>query len=182
MAYFDPNTTVDSKARNTSVIPIKEGQFLITTDTRSLFYDLGDKRIQLTDILVLDTEAERAALLAPVNTFYFVKDTGSLWRYMDGTWLEWPCSGSKGAIINYVEKTLTAAGWSNSQQVVSVDGLSAEQNGVVGLSQKISASEYEAAGSASMYVCGQADGSLTIALGGDKPTCDIPIALILFAD
>ena len=51
MAYFDPNTTVDSKVRDGSIIPIKEGQFLMTTDTRSIFYDLGDRRIQLTDIL-----------------------------------------------------------------------------------------------------------------------------------
>lgn len=182
MAYFDPNTTVDSKARNTSVIPIKEGQFLMTTDTRSIFYDLGDSRIQLTDILEIDTENERQALIAPVNKFYFVKDTGELWRYSNGDWLEWPNGGAVGSVSEPVNATLTVNGWVDSKQVVSVDGLTAAQNGVVGLSQDITAAEYEVAGSASMYICGQADGSFTIALGGDKPTCDIPIVLILFAD
>ena len=40
--------------------------------------------------------------------------------------------------------------------------------------------EREAAGGADMYACAQAAGSLTIALGGDKPTCDIPITIVLF--
>lgn len=179
MAYFDPNTTVDSKVRDTSIIPIKEGQFLMTTDTRSIFYDLGDSRIQLTDILEIDTEVQRQGLIAPVNKFYFVKDTGVLWRYNNGTWLEWPAGASAGAVSRSIEATLTVSGWTNNQQVVSIDGLSAEQNGIVGLSQSISAVELEAAGAAAMYACAQADGSFTIALGGDKPTCDIPITVIL---
>ena len=79
--YFNPNITVESKAKSVSIIPIKAGQFLMTTDTRSIFYDLEDSRIQLTDILELDTEVERQALIAPVNKFYFIKDTGAL--YLD---------------------------------------------------------------------------------------------------
>ena len=99
MAYFDPNTTVDSKVGDGSIIPIKEGQFLMTTDTRSIFYDLGDRRIQLTDILELNTEAERKALIAPVNKFYFIKDSGALWRYNNGAWIEWPSGGSGGIVL-----------------------------------------------------------------------------------
>ena len=179
MKFFDANTTVDSKARNTSVIPIKEGQFLMTTDTKSIFYDLGDKRIQLTDILEIDTEQERQALIAPVNKFYFVKDTGALWRYNNGTWIAWQNSGASGKISKSIDLVLTAAGWTNWQQIVAVDGLTAAQNGVVGISQDIAAAEREAVSAAEMYVCGQTTGAFTIALGGDKPTCDIPITLIL---
>lgn len=176
MAYFNPNITVDSKARDLSIIPLKEGQFLMTTDTKSIFYDLGDSRIQLTDILEISTESERQALVAPVNKFYFVKDTGALWRYNNGTWLEWP-SGASGS--RSVDTTLTVAGWSDSQQTISISGLTATQNGVAGMSQDISVAEREAVSAAELYVCGQADGSFTIAYGGEKPTCDIPITVIL---
>jgi len=177
--YFNPNITVESKAKSVSIIPIKAGQFLMTTDTRSIFYDLEDSRIQLTDILELDTEVERQALIAPVNKFYFIKDTGALWRYNNGVWLEWPSSGEAGKVSKAINTTLTVAGWVNGSQIVTVNGLKADQNGIVGMSQDISTAEREAVAAAELYVCGQANGSFTVGLGGDKPTCDIPITLIL---
>ena len=75
--------------------------------------------------------------------------------------------------------TLAVSNWTNNRQVIAVDGLTADQNGVVGLSQDVSTAERETVASAELYVCGQADGSFTIAYGGDKPTYDIPITLIL---
>ena len=90
-------------------------------------------------------------------------------------------SGVSGEVSRTVDVTLTVAGWGdNVQYVVPVEGLMANQNGVVGLSQGISQAEREAAANADMYVSGQADGSFTITRGGDKPTRDIPIPLILF--
>lgn len=79
-----------------------------------------------------------------------------------------------------VTATLTVAGWENGQQTISVDGLTADQNGIIGLTQDISTAEKEAVRAAEMTVCGQSDGTLTIAMDGDKPTCDIPVVIILF--
>jgi len=180
MSYFDPNTTVESKVRDTSIIPIKDGQFLMTSDTKCIFYDLGDKRIQLTDILEIDTEQERQGLLAPVNKFYFVKDTGSLWKYHNGVWREWPSAGAGSVVSRAIDLTLTAAGWTNGNQIISVEGLTAAQNGIVGMAQTISTAEHDAAAGAKLYLSEQAEGSFTIALAGDQPECDIPITLILF--
>ena len=59
------------------------------------------------------------------------------------------------------------------------DGMTADTDGVVGISQLISDAELEAVKSAELYVCGQGDGTLTIAAFGDVPTCDIPIVVIL---
>lgn len=87
--------------------------------------------------------------------------------------------GIEGKVSRSVNATLTVAGWENNRQVVNVDGLTVTQNGVVGLSQDISTAEREAVASAELYVCGQADGSFTVAYGGDKPTYDIPITIIL---
>ena len=87
--------------------------------------------------------------------------------------------GISGEISRSVNATLTVAGWENNRQIVEIGGLTANQNGVVGLSQDISTAERETVASAELYICGQADGSFTVAYGGDKPTYDIPITLIL---
>ena len=87
--------------------------------------------------------------------------------------------GISGEISRSVNATLTVAGWENNRQIVEIEGLTANQNGVVGLSQDISTAERETVASAELYICGQADGSFTVAYGGDKPTYDIPITLIL---
>ena len=80
--------------------------------------------------------------------------------------------GISGEISRSVNATLTVAGWENNRQIVEIEGLTANQNGVVGLSQDISTAERETVASAELYICGQADGSFTVAYGGDKPTYD----------
>lgn len=221
MAYVKFNTSVKSKATDTSVIPVTDGQFLIVTDTKQLMYDFGATRITLGDIIELDTEAERVALLTPLDKFYFVKDTKVLWRYTSGAWQSWadattvsnhvsatilstdgvhglrydatnsvlqykdannkwvtiPMGGSSTAVTTM----LTAAGWSAGRQTVSVSGLAADTNGIVGLTQDVTTAQYEAACNAMLLACGQAAGALTIAANGDVPAIDIPIAIILFA-
>ena len=84
MSLFNVNQTVASKARNTSDVPFKEKQFLIVTDSGDIFYDFDGTRVQLTDILVVDTESQRLALTSPFEKFYFVKRSGVLWRYNNG--------------------------------------------------------------------------------------------------
>lgn len=80
---------------------------------------------------------------------------------------------------NAVTATLTANGWSNGQQTLTITELGATQNGVIGLAQNISDEQLSAASEAEMYVCGQAAGSVTIAANGTIPTCDIPVVVIL---
>ena len=145
------------------------------TDSGDIFYDSDGTRVQLTDIIVLDTESQRLALTSPFEKFYFVKGSGALWRYNNSSWVK--CSG--GGSMS-VDKVLSVASWSDNKQNIEISGLTADQNGIVGLSQSVSMEEREAAETASLYVCGQQDGSFTVAIGGDKPTCDIPITVILF--
>ena len=70
LSLFNINQTVASKARNTSTVPIKDKQFLIVTDSGDIFYDSDGTRVQLTDIIVLDTESQRLALTSPFEKFY----------------------------------------------------------------------------------------------------------------
>ena len=64
--------------------PVNDGQFIVATDSRELFYDNGTLRIPLADIVFLNTEEERVSILAPLPKFYFVIATGKLYVW-DGT-------------------------------------------------------------------------------------------------
>ena len=78
-----------------------------------------------------------------------------------------------------VTSTLLASGWSGGQQTLTIEGVTAESNGVIGVTQDISDTQMEAAKNAELYVCGQGDGTLTVAVFGETPTCDIPVVVIL---
>ena len=177
--FFRVYETVKSKVKDTGQIPIVPGQYLICTDTGDLYYDTADrKRRHLTDIIDLETDAERTAILVPLDKTYFVKDTGHFWRYLNGVWVDLSASGG-GSRSVFV--TLRASAWAGGRQRVPVDGLEKDQNGVIGLSQAVTIAQLEAAKSAEMYVCAQRDGELTVAVYGDTPVIDIPAVVILLA-
>ena len=78
-----------------------------------------------------------------------------------------------------VNVTLTAVGWSGNAQTVSVSGLGATQNGVVGIAATATQPQREAARAALLSVTAQAAGSLTITADGDKPSVNIPLTVTL---
>lgn len=78
-----------------------------------------------------------------------------------------------------VPKTLTANGWSNGQQVLAIEGITADSNGIIGIAQNITEAQLEAATNAGLYVCAQGAGTLTVAVSGETPDCDIPVVAIL---
>ena len=78
-----------------------------------------------------------------------------------------------------VYSTLLASGWVNREQTISVAGLTENTNGVIGITHDITDEQLEACGNAGLYVCGQGNGYLTIALNGNTPPCDIPVVVIL---
>lgn len=78
-----------------------------------------------------------------------------------------------------VSATLLSGGWSSGEQTLQISGVTAESNGVIGLSQSVSDAEMESAKNAELYVCGQGTGTITIAAYGETPTRDIPVVVIL---
>jgi hypothetical protein len=78
-----------------------------------------------------------------------------------------------------VSATLLSGGWSSGEQTLQISGVTAESNGVIGLSQSVSDAEMEAAKNAELYVCGQGTGTITVAAYGETPTRDIPVVVIL---
>lgn len=81
-----------------------------------------------------------------------------------------------------VEAVLFMSAWEGDYpyvQTISVENLTADQNGIIAVKQNITIEQYEAAVAADMRISEQADGSLTITANGDKPMCDIPVMIIL---
>lgn len=87
----------------------------------------------------------------------------------------------KNGISKSVAGTLLASGWSaEGTQVLSVSGLTAEQNGMISVSPSATAAQRAAARKANLSVTGQAAGTLTVTADGAVPEIDIPVTILLF--
>ena len=62
-------------------LPVNDGNLIFVRDTRKVYLDMGGLRLDFATIRVFQTDAERTGTLAPVEGFYYVEDTGVLWRY-----------------------------------------------------------------------------------------------------
>lgn len=80
-----------------------------------------------------------------------------------------------------VSATLTASGWSNRLQTISVPGLGSEQNGIIALDNSVEDSMMDEIKEADLHISSQAAGSLTIEARGSTPTHDIPVVVTLLA-
>lgn len=82
-----------------------------------------------------------------------------------------------------INVTLLANAWTGANapftQVVTVEGLTASQNGIIDVAHDSTALQREIAREAILSVVGQEDGLLTIAADGEMPTDDIPMYIIL---
>lgn len=90
--------------------------------------------------------------------------------------------GEKANLSIAINAVLLMSAWSNNSpyvQTISVDGLVAEQNGIITIGQNITTEQLEDVVAADMRTTDQADGSLTVTAYGDKPTRDIPVTIIL---
>ena len=79
--------------------------------------------------------------------------------------------------------TLLASAWAGVDspftQELTVEGLSAAQNGTISVAHDATIIQREAARNALLSIIGQADGVLTIVADGEMPEVDIPVVVIL---
>ena len=67
--------------------PLKEA-IIFSTDTKELFADIDGNRIQISDIVSVDTITNLNNILAPIsNKFYYVEETNCLYRYINSEWV-----------------------------------------------------------------------------------------------
>lgn len=92
--------------------------------------------------------------------------------------------GEKADHNDQLTGVLSADAWEGDEapytQEVSIEGLEAEQDGEIGLSQEATADERQAAREAMLNPIGQSDGKLVIAADGSLPEIDIPFVITLF--
>lgn len=89
----------------------------------------------------------------------------------------------KAEASKVINAVLSASRWTGAAapftQTIQIEGLTAEQNGVIDVAHNITDEQLQAACDAKLRASEQADGSLTILAKGAKPACDIPVAVIL---
>lgn len=113
---------------------------------------------------------------------YFTPDDGKFYidSIVDGASKRICINPNNGGASKAVETTLLKSGWSSGMQRLTVAGVTPETNGVIGVAHTISDAQMEAAKAAEMYVCGQANGTVTVGAFGEAPTTqDIPVVVIL---
>ena len=95
---------------------------------------------------------------------------------------------SVGAALEiFAEKSTSATttlstSWSGAgpyTQTITVSGVTASNNGVIGIAQSATAAQREAARAAQLSVTAQSENSITVTADGQKPTVEIPVTVIL---
>ena len=87
---MDINTTlkvVSTTAERLGQLPVDYGQLIFVKDTRELYFDHQEGRTLYNQIIILETEEQRKGMPYPVSAFYFVKETGVIWRYEENKWV-----------------------------------------------------------------------------------------------
>lgn len=81
MAVVRVYTTVAAKLNK---LPVSDGNLVFVSDTRHLYLDYNGLRIKYNCIQEFPTDKDRVDKLAPVEGYYYVEETGVMWRYKDG--------------------------------------------------------------------------------------------------
>lgn len=81
MAIVKVYTTVAAKL---SQLEVRDGNLIFVSDTKQLYLDFNGNRLGYDCIQVFFSEQNRVDLLAPTEGFYFVEETGVMWRYKAG--------------------------------------------------------------------------------------------------
>lgn len=106
MAITQSAETILSKL---STISVTSGQVIYVRDAQQLYFDsLNGTRIQVTDIIFLNTDADRTAIMSPLEKLYYVIGTGVLWIYNGSAWV------SINSVSSSYSTNLITSSWSGS--------------------------------------------------------------------
>ena len=78
-----------------------------------------------------------------------------------------------------ITATLTASGWADNAQTLTVSGVTATNNGLLRIAQTATTEQFTAWGASLPRITAQAAGSITVTIAGTVPTVDIPVEVIL---
>ena len=75
---------------------IKNGSLNFTVDTKELYVDIDDTRLEISSVEFYNTEEEITSITTPGNKLYVAKDTNRIMTYSNGSWI-YVSSSSGGA-------------------------------------------------------------------------------------
>lgn len=78
-----------------------------------------------------------------------------------------------------ITATLTAAGWADNAQTLTVSGVTAATNGLLRIAKNATTEQFIAWGAALPRITAQVVGSITVTIAGTVPTVDIPVEVII---
>lgn len=90
--------------------------------------------------------------------------------------------GDKAEQSQAVDAVLLSSAWAGAAspytQTLSIEGLTATQNGEIAIAMTATATQRDVARRALLSVTGQANGTLTISADGELPITDIPVTIV----
>lgn len=91
-------------------IPVISGQLIFSRDDRVIYLDAESNRTSFQQIISVIDDATREELVSPVEGFYFVEETATLWRYKDSEWTQISAKADERVIFTDEENGLPETG------------------------------------------------------------------------
>ena len=178
--------------------PLKKA-IIFATDTKELFIDVNNQRIQISDVIVIDTLNSLNNILAPIsNKLYFVEENNCLYKYIDSKWVGITTSieqynALKDKIDDLTDKydhlklevnsdyILSASNWNNNKYTIH-DELFKTGTTVRLSAPNLNITQFSVLSSTKIVVDDSdiENGNIILEATGTVPTIDIPIQVSVY--
>ena len=178
--------------------PLKEA-IIFATDTKEMFVDINNTRLQINDIVTIEKEADLDNILAPLsNKFYFVEENNIFYKFKDGKWVaitstyaqyEELSQTAQDLLEKYekittevnIDYLLEASKWVGNKYTIN-DPLFTSESTVKLSAPTVTNTQYTALSSAKIIPDDSdfANNNLILEATGEVPTIDIPIQISVF--
>lgn len=164
-------------------VPLTDGQLVFVKDTRQLKWDVDSQRLDITDTIFLETDAEREELLTPLdNKVYVVKETQRQWFWTGTEWKELKAQDDN--IVKIVRQVaVPIEGWTGDAApyslTLNVEGVTADTVNTIKISKNPTVEELSSYQEANLIDGGQGDGYITLLAYGFKPSVPFDIDIMI---
>lgn len=109
------------RGSNLNNLAIADGQFILNTDERSIYVDVGDKRLRIGDFVSVDNIAALPAAGANTTALYYVEDINCLAKWDGSTWIQINRdTGVKEVKVEGEGNAITAAAYDTTTRILTL--------------------------------------------------------------
>lgn len=114
---------------------ISEGFARVATDTKSLYFDIDGKRVEITDFIEVASIAALNDILTPVSKkFYYAIKENLICKYTSNGWATLNSTGTSSKDLSVtIGTTDWVSGTNEYTKVIDLDGISEEDSPVTAL-------------------------------------------------